>query len=263
MAAPSPTSGPSLQCPSTMAKFKSLPMDEYFASTPINEAPILAAANSTDALAFKNAWVLLVNQQQVFKHMFESLSADRFPFMMEPNILQQRKSSTTGLSTRPLAVAATRFHPLSEPQPETYYEGMTASLSPIPPGAERPQCNRNQKTSSVVSNHFPRRRDYAEDDHGHDVDYGIRWLSLFLFVYAKHGSILWKSARFLWDKCAFLVGKCSFLVGRCAFLVGEWCFLQESSSFLQESSRFSWDKCAFLVGKCSFLVVKCACLEEK
>ena len=55
-------------------------------------------------------------------------------------------SSTAGLSTRPIAVAATRFRPLSEQHPatNTHDERMTASVSPIAPGAGRPQCNRNR-----------------------------------------------------------------------------------------------------------------------
>ena len=39
---------------------------------------------------FKNACVLVVNQQLLFKHMFGSLSVDRFLFMIA-HILQQRK----------------------------------------------------------------------------------------------------------------------------------------------------------------------------
>ena len=47
------------------------------------------------------------------------------------------KSSTTRLSTRPVAVAATKFRPVSEPHPatNTYCEKMTAS---VPPSSSSP-----------------------------------------------------------------------------------------------------------------------------
>ena len=63
-------------------------------------------------------------------------------------------SSTAVLSTRPFAVAATRFHPLSEPRPatKTSYERMTATVFPTPPSAERPQSNRNRKNQVWFQN---------------------------------------------------------------------------------------------------------------
>ena len=105
-------------------------------------------------------------------------------------------------------------HCLSDIQQQTDYDMMTAS-------AESSQCYRTRKHPVWFQIIFP-------DDESTTMMFTITTSTrhlltqpFFLFVYTKHGSILWKSARFLWDKCAFLVGKCSFLVGRCAFLVGE------------------------------------------
>ena len=140
---------------------------------------------------FKNAWVLLVHQHQLFKHLFESLFVDRFPCMIETAYSSSTNSSTTGLSTRPIAVAA-------NPATKTYYERMTASVSPIPPSAERPQCNQNRQHPVWYQNTFP---DDETTTMTITITMSIRHplAQIVLFAHAKHGSILWEIARLLWE----------------------------------------------------------------
>ena len=107
-----------------LAKSESLAMDDCFASTSINEAQILAAANTTEALAFKNAWVPLVNQQQMFKHMLESLSVDRFPFVID---VLEHSNDKFDYATGERSVVRALFRPLSED--ETRKEAVTESPS--------------------------------------------------------------------------------------------------------------------------------------
>ena len=95
------------------------------------------------------------------------------------------KSSTTGLSTRPIAVAATRFRPFSEPHPR--------------------HCR----------NTFPDDDDYND----HDVDTPSLWLSPFCGCLRKAWKHLVDNCTFRVGKCAFLA---TALVGK---LLQLRCFL--------------------------------------
>ena len=83
----------------------------------------------------------------------------------------------------------------------------------------------NQKTSSVVSNHFPRRRVYDDDVHDHDVDTPSVDSAFFCLstqsMEASYGKVrvscgisarfLWASVRFLWEGARFLPKSARFL----------------------------------------------------
>ena len=87
------------------------------------------------------------------------------------------KSSTTGLSTRPIAVAATRFRPLSESHPR--------------------HC----------------RNTFADDDdyNDHDVGTPSLWLSLFFCCLRKAWKHLVGNCTFSVEQSAFSVEECAFL----------------------------------------------------
>ena len=116
------------------------------------------------------------------------------------------KSSTTRLSARPVAVAAAKFRPLSEPHPakNTNCERMTASVPPPPPLHAIPPCVETTMQPTVVSKLFPRRLDYDDGYHDFDVDTPSVGSASCVCLRKRHGSILWKVAHSFFENCAFI-----------------------------------------------------------
>ena len=106
------------------------------------------------------------------------------------------KSSTTGLSRRPIVVAATRFRPLSESRPR--------------------HCR----------NTFPDDDDFYD----HDVDTPSVWLSFFFVCLRKAWKHLVENCAFRVEKCALLVEVCAFFA---TSLVGTFLLLRGFSGALR------------------------------